>query len=446
MRWFPILTVVVSLGCGAKMEPDAGVETCPALTGEVIHQNDITASETWAGDGIVHHVTAGITVRPGATLTLAPCAVLKVGNTQQLTVLGTMAQPAKLVSLGTANQPVKMTNFTDGARWGGWRNLSAFSTIELAYTTIENAGQGTVHGGSLVLRGDGKTESEAVPVLKVDHVTITGSLGTAVVMDSAAAFSADSTELTITGSGGTVNGGDYAIEINPIAAGTIPTLHLSGNAHDAIRIAAGSLYISRDLTLKNRGAPYYFYFDRVRVTDQPGVFSPTLTVEAGVEMRFDDYLVVGYENPGISSAPGKMIALGTPSQHIILTSSKPAPAAGDWPGLFLLNAPGTRLENVEINYAGGFNGISSSNCKPANTSDNAALFIGGSGISYISSPGDFVNVTISSCASHGINSMWQSAGFGPVLTGGFTFNGIAGCKQTRNRLMMSCGMTDCLVP
>jgi hypothetical protein len=445
MRWLTVLTVAVSLGCGAKMEtPDAGVvAVCPALTGEVIHQNDVTTSETWAGDGIVHHVTAGITVRPGATLTLAPCAVVKVAN-QQLSVLGTMAQPAKLVSLGTAAQPVLMTGL-DGAHWGGWRNLSAFSTIELAWTTIENAGAGTVHGGSLVLRGDGNAVNEAIPVLKVDHVTITGGMGTGVVMDSAAAFTADSTELTVKGAGGTINLGGYPIELNSIAAGTIPTLHVEGNAQDSIRVA-GSLYISRDLTLKNRGVPYYFAFDRVRVTDQPGVVTPTLTIEPGVEVRFDDYLVVGYENPGVSSAPGKLIALGTPSQHITLTSSKPTRAPGDWPGLFLLNAPGSRLENVDIDYAGGFNGISSANCKPANSSDNAAVFIGGSGISYISAPGDFVNVTVSNCASHGINSMWQAGGFGPILTGGFTFNGIAGCKQTRNRLMMSCGMTDCLVP
>jgi len=156
--------------------------------------------------------------------------------------------------------------------------------------------------------------------------------------------------------------------------------------------------------------------------------------------------MIGSENPGVSSAPGRLIAVGTPSQHITFTSSKATRAPGDWPGLFLFNAPGSRLENVDIDFAGGFNGISSSNCKPPNTNDNAALFIGASGGSYISSPGDFVNVTLSNSASHGINSMWQAASFGPVLTGGFSFNSISGCKQTRNRLMTTCGANDCLVP
>ena len=283
-------------------------------------------------------------------------------------------------------------------------------------------------------------------MLKADHLTLTNSLGTGVVMASAAAFTADSTELTVTGGGGTLNGGDYAIELNPLAAGTLPTLHVSGNAHDAIRVAAGSLYISRDLTLKNRGVPYYFSFDRVRVTDQAGLVTPTLTIEAGVELRFDDYLMVGFVNPGVSTAPGKLIALGTPTQHVVFTSSKPAPAPGDWPGIYLLNAAGSRLENVDIEYAGGMNGISSSNCKPVGSSDNAALFIGTSGEAWASSPGDFVGVVISHSASHGINSMWQSAAFGPVLTGGFSFPSISGCKQTRNRLLTACGQQDCLVP
>lgn len=449
MRRLSMLVAVSSLlGCNpAEPVPDAGiVEACPAITGEVIHQNDVTASETWAGDGLVHHVTAGITVRPGATLTLAPCAVVKVNTGQLLTLLGAPGQPAKLVSLGTAARRVLITNFTAGQRWGGWRNLSAEATFELAYTTLENAGTGTSHGATLDLRANGKSESEAIPVLKADHLVISGSLGTGVVMASAAAFTADSTELTVTGGGGTVNGGDYALELNPIAAGTLPTLSLSGNAHDAIRVSAGSLYISRDLTLKNRGVPYYFSFDRVRVTDQAGVVTPVLTIEPGVELRFDDYLVVGAENVGVSSNPGRLIALGTPTQRITFTSAKPTRAPADWPGVWLLNAAGSRLENVDLDFAGGMNGISSSNCKPVGTNDNAALFIGQSGGGYISAPSDFVAVRISSSASHGINSMWQAAGSGPVLAGGFTFNGLGGCSQTRNRLLTTCGPQDCLVP
>src|SRR4051794_2054713 len=50
--------------------PDAGQSTCPALTGSTVsHAHDVTADESWAGDGTLHTIDFGITVRPGATLT-----------------------------------------------------------------------------------------------------------------------------------------------------------------------------------------------------------------------------------------------------------------------------------------------------------------------------------------------------------------------------------------
>ena len=84
----------------ANQGTDAGVG-CPALNGlETVHQNDVTTAETWAGDGTVHHITFGFTVRPGGSLTLASCAVVKVNWAILLTVDGTAALPARLVAQG----------------------------------------------------------------------------------------------------------------------------------------------------------------------------------------------------------------------------------------------------------------------------------------------------------------------------------------------------------
>lgn len=429
--------------------PDAPVEPmCPALNGQSItHQTDITSAETWAGDGTIHHVTFGITIRPGGTLTLAPCAVVHVNTGLQLTVTGMPGQPAKLVSQGTAARPVLMKNRVDGQKWGGWRGLSPDSTFELNYTTFENGGFGMQHGAVLDVRGNGASERDLVPVVLANHLTLKDSTGTGLVMASGASFTAGSTQLTVTGGGASVSGGDYAIEINPIAAGTLPTLSISGNAHDAIKIAAGSLFISKDMTLKDLGVPYYFTFDRVRITDPMGGTPPTLTIEAGVELRFDDYLQVGYINPGVTDQPGKLIAVGTAAKPIVFTSSKTPRVAGDWPGIYLYNAPGSRLEHVRVEFAGGFNGIVSANCKPANSTDASAIFIGTSGGSYIPAASDFVAVTIASSASHGINAMWSAAAFGPDLTAGVTFQTINGCSQTKNGRTTGCGTeAGCLVP
>src|SRR5450432_2019013 len=68
---------------------DAGPVNCPALNGMVVtHGSDIAADETWAGDGTVHKWTFGATIKPGATLTVAGCAVVQMGAGLSMTVRG----------------------------------------------------------------------------------------------------------------------------------------------------------------------------------------------------------------------------------------------------------------------------------------------------------------------------------------------------------------------
>jgi hypothetical protein len=142
-----------------------------------------------------------------------------------------------------------------------------------------------------------------------------------------------------------------------------------------------------------------------------------------------------------------LIAVGTQAKPITFTSSKATPAAGDWPGIWLFNAAGSRLEHVTIDFAGKSNGIVSSNCKPAKSTDNAALFVGTKDHSYIPSATDFVAVAINNSASHGINAMWQTeADYAPDLTPAFTFSAINGCKQTKNATRRGCpGGDGCAV-
>ena len=187
-------------------------------------------------------------------------------------------------------------------------------------------------------------------------------------------------------------------------------------------------------------------FDRVRVTDAAGTTAPTLTIEPGVQLRFDDYLQIGFFNRGVTNQPGKLIAVGTAAKPIVFTSSKPTRAPGDWPGVYLFNAAGSRMENVRIEYTGGPNGITSANCKPGGTTDAAALFIALDN-AYVPAPGDFAGVTISNSRSHGINAMWTAAGGLPDLTPGFRFEAINGCQQTRSRMPNGCVPSPgCLVP
>ncbi|HET6282573.1 MAG TPA: hypothetical protein VFH73_16535, partial [Polyangia bacterium] len=80
---------LLALGCGSqqgKAPPDAGTPApttmmsniCPALTGPgVKHAGTISANETWTAADSPHVVTSALDV-VGATLTIEPCAVVRV--------------------------------------------------------------------------------------------------------------------------------------------------------------------------------------------------------------------------------------------------------------------------------------------------------------------------------------------------------------------------------
>jgi len=76
----------------------------------------------------------------------------------------------------------------------------------------------------------------------------------------------------------------------------------------------------------------------------------TLTIEAGVEVRFarDGYLRVGY------GSPGKLVVNGTSNEPVVFTSSQTSPAAGAWGGIVLADETSTAtvIANAHIRYAG----------------------------------------------------------------------------------------------
>jgi large repetitive protein len=59
-------------------------------------------------------------------------------------------------------------------------------------------------------------------------------------------------------------------------------------------------------------------------------YKPTLTIEPGVEVRFDPggSLIVGYGNPNYTKHYGALVAAGTADQEILFTSNSQTPAQG----------------------------------------------------------------------------------------------------------------------
>jgi hypothetical protein len=89
--------------------------------------------------------------------------------------------------------------------------------------------------------------------------------------------------------------------------------------------------ISTDTTWTLAGSPYIVTSNIiVRGTDGPDN-TTTLTIEAGVAVRFNSclYVIVGFS----SNSGGALLAEGTADQPVVFTSNQATPAAGDWQGI-----------------------------------------------------------------------------------------------------------------
>lgn len=102
--------------------------------------------------------------------------------------------------------------------------------------------------------------------------------------------------------------------------------------------------VNKDLTLTKACSPY-LPEGNVKIRGDA-----TLTIEAGVTIKMADGAGM---NVGINGN-GSVIAKGTASEPIVITSANPTPAAGAWEGvLFWGDGPvPSALEHVHIKYAG----------------------------------------------------------------------------------------------
>lgn len=99
--------------------------------------------------------------------------------------------------------------------------------------------------------------------------------------------------------------------------------------------------ISTDTTLTLANSPYIIFHNTMV---EKGV---TLTIEPGVEVKFDGYYYLQIE--------GKLLAEGTEDDMIIFTSNKTSPAPGDWNAIrFMDNCDnGSSIKYCKIEYSSG---------------------------------------------------------------------------------------------
>ncbi|HUM13530.1 MAG TPA: hypothetical protein VLT82_21460 [Myxococcaceae bacterium] len=406
--------------------------SCGTPNGTVLtHSGNITASETWAGNGVTHSVTASVRIKPGATVTVEPCAIVAVASAQEIGVEGDPSAngaTAKLVAAGTdLNHFVSFVPAAQGQTWAGIRGYNVHSLVELHYTGVVSAGAGPIYRNSaIVMQGPGLNLAPQ-GVLTADNLVVENPVGGGVYLDGEAAFTPQSTYLGVTGAQ------DHPLAMHIMAVGSMPLTQVQNSLYDDALMLTSAPNVTQDTTIHGY-IPLYFEA-QVKVGQNTSGTTTTLTVEGGSVLRFapgnDIRMYFGNQSAGA----GILRAAGDATQPIVFTSAAGAPAAGDWAGLLLLNSYGSQLSYVTIEYAGASNGWVSANCRPSGSSDNAALLVADIPVANF-----LTNSTIQNVSGHGIDATWVAATVNePDVAAGNTFNNVTGCKQTHNARTGGCG-------
>lgn len=428
MRAYLLLSAAVIACSPGQPEPDAG-PMCPAPTGAgTMHTSgSVNADTTWAAAESPHVVISDLSIYKA--LTLEPCAVVAVSAGKTVTVNA----GGSLLANGTATQPVTIKKVDGGANWAQIRFIGG--TGRLTHTVLENGGNplNTIIDlqGVLDIRSGQALPTGPDPVVFVDHVTIRGSASNGIRMQSAGAFTADSTALTITGSAG------HAASISAPLVSSLPPGTYTGNTLDDVLLTDEA--VRWDITLHDRGVPYLS-----GAAMQTGVTSiaavgagpavAVLTVEPGVVWKFKKD--TGLLNVDMAGTPSRavLIAKGTAAKPITFTSAAANPAAGDWLGIWIgADDPRNSLDHVKILFAGRLQAGSGSNsCQSLLMSTTAS---GGALRVYHVPPVTLVtNTEFADSATHAIDRGWRSDVM-PSLLAGNTFTRINLCNESMPRDM-----------
>lgn len=410
-------------GCDPDPRPPPPPTACepvdPAIE-PVEHGDTITEDETWSAG--VHLVTFDVSVRADATLTIEPCATVKLRPAYGIDVLvgGT------LLAEGTADTPIRFEPEIEGE---SWRQIQVSQgQARLSGVTIVGGGDLSADplSAALWLRGDSGTHTPQALVTVRDSI-IQGAPKMGVRLEANATFTDESDGLSVSGAG------SYPVMAGPGSVGSLPAGDYTGNAIDEVLITAGD--IEWDMVLHDRGVPYHvgrYAGDSVRVM---GAAVPQLTIEPGVTLRFEpdgDFEVEHFS--GTAPATGALVAIGTAAAPITFTSAAVAPAAGDWVGITFGGVPDprNRLEQVRVEFAGGPSGSENFSCEnPASPLGMGYFNNAGIGIFGEPTSAFITSTTISDSAGDGIERGWTGAAIDFAASN--TFIDVAWCQQSYPR-------------
>jgi hypothetical protein len=413
------------------------LEPCPAPpTGAgTEHAKEITADETWTAAASPHRVTFGI--RLLAKVTIEPCATVLVGDGYTITV-GTSGKAGSLVAKGqrgvdASGAPVRRAvtfAAADPAKPWGSISIDSGSKVDLESTILTDgaAAVSDQNGGGVILAyGIASNGPDIVKNVRAVDVTIERSRGYGMNFQRLSAFTDDSKDIVIKGSGRA--DAAFPLRLGPGALSSLPGgLSLTGNNADEVEILSDNTSMVSD-TIKARGVPYRVS-GRLRVA--PGVdgAASVLTIEAGVTLRFDSAADDGLQLGTSDQRQGVLVAAGTAAAPITFTSAKATPAAADWKNIYFSYSPptGNRIENAVIEYAGKASGAQSYGCGPAENDASILILSGRPTDAFIK------NTTFRNGGGDtGLILGWTSDQTGPDFVATNTFTNMPACHIGRWR-------------
>jgi hypothetical protein len=375
------------------------------------------------------------------TLTLEPCADVRIGPGKSITVDG---PTASLVAAGTALRPVHIGPHQPGQPFASLTNARN-GTLRLTHVTIEGGGAaGTRTGdppaaevGTLVMGSQGS--AARYELLLLDHVIVEGSASNGLVVRAGANFAAGSTDLVVHGAA------FRPLRLTVSSLDAIPTGVYTGNTFDEVLVvsnALGTEVFRESTTLRDLGVPYHvskegssflaggLVVGGLRTADGVSV-KTTLTLEPGVTLRFESG-AFHISNPfdGAMQTPNLadavLHAVGTAARPIVLTSAVAVPAPGDWAGLSFAAVPDplNSVSFIRVEYAGRPLDEPVGSCFVPGNPPYAAIRIHGLPASQF-----ITQTTISGSSTNGIDRGWRAPTALDFLSTN-TFLGVVGCNQT----------------
>ncbi len=272
-----------------------------------------------------------VVITGGATLTIEPGVTIRFKKDSGMTVL----RHGRLSAVGTAGSPIVFTG--EQATSGFWNGLhfsdTNSSANKLEYVTIQYAGAYPFFGwefarANLVLSGVGNSPTK----ISVKNCTLRDSAGFGFFINpnvDLTSFAGNTVTANTTGAGYT-----YASVLGSLDN----TSSYNGNAIDIVRASGNS--VETDQIWPAINADYEF----VTSTTVHAV----LTIEPGAR------LVFGQEVGFTVLRGGVLSAIGTGAKPIVFTGKLTVP--GYWNGLYFSSSesPLNRLENVTLEYGGGY--------------------------------------------------------------------------------------------